>query len=168
MPIAARKLIGADSRSAAASYPAGTVVMPCICLAAPRPGRSTPSPDAFRPERFLDGQPGTYAWIPFGGGVRRCLGASFALLEMRIVVQAVLRNLELRPAVRGATSASCAAPSRCRLSGARASSRPAASQDPSRPGDQRGQEEVERMLRKRRHAPPIGRPAVSPKSRVTI
>ena len=41
-----------------------------------------PDPYAFRPERFLDEQPGTYTWIPFGGGRRRCLGASFALLEM--------------------------------------------------------------------------------------
>jgi cytochrome P450 len=52
-------------------------------------------PYAFRPERFLDQQPGTYTWIPFGGGRRRCLGASFALLEMKIVLGAVLRRCEL-------------------------------------------------------------------------
>ena len=42
-----------------------------------------PDPQAFRPERFLDGAPEPYTWIPFGGGVRRCLGAAFATLEMR-------------------------------------------------------------------------------------
>jgi cytochrome P450 len=50
-----------------------------------------PDPYAFRPERFLDSPPGTYSWIPFGGGRRRCLGASFAMLEMKIVLPAVLR-----------------------------------------------------------------------------
>jgi cytochrome P450 len=53
-------------------------------------------PYAFRPERFLDEAPGTYTWIPFGGGRRRCLGASFAQLEMGIVLPAVLRAYELR------------------------------------------------------------------------
>jgi cytochrome P450 len=57
-----------------------------------------PDPYAFRPERFLDSQPGTYTWIPFGGGRRRCLGASFALLEMKIVLRAVLERSELSPA----------------------------------------------------------------------
>jgi cytochrome P450 len=57
-----------------------------------------PDPYAFRPERFLDQAPGTYTWIPFGGGRRRCLGASFALLEMKIVLRAVLRRCELEPA----------------------------------------------------------------------
>ena len=51
-----------------------------------------PDPYAFRPERFLEEQPGTYTWIPFGGGRRRCLGASFALLEMKVVLRAVLRR----------------------------------------------------------------------------
>ena len=46
-----------------------------------------PEPDRFRPERFLEQPAGTYTWIPFGGGVRRCLGASFALFEMKTVLQ---------------------------------------------------------------------------------
>jgi len=58
-----------------------------------------PDPYAFRPERFLGQQPGTYTWIPFGGGRRRCLGASFAQLEMKIVLRAVLAQHELGPAM---------------------------------------------------------------------
>jgi cytochrome P450 len=49
-----------------------------------------PDPYAFRPDRFLEDAPGTYTWIPFGGGRRRCIGASFATLEMKIVLRAVL------------------------------------------------------------------------------
>jgi cytochrome P450 len=53
-------------------------------------------PYAFRPERFLDEGPGTYSWIPFGGGRRRCLGASFAMVEMKLVLRTVLAGCELR------------------------------------------------------------------------
>ena len=56
-----------------------------------------PDPHAFAPERFLGTAPGTYTWTPFGGGRRRCLGASFALLEMKLVMRAVLTRLTLRP-----------------------------------------------------------------------
>jgi cytochrome P450 len=65
-----------------------------------------PEPHAFRPERFLEKAggraPNTYTWIPFGGGRRRCLGASFALLEMKLVLRIVLERCELRPAGEGA------------------------------------------------------------------
>lgn len=69
--------------------PAGKHIAPSIFLLHRRPDLY-PDPLAFRPERFLDRKPGTYEWIPFGGGVRRCLGASFALLEMRVVLEEVL------------------------------------------------------------------------------
>jgi cytochrome P450 len=60
-----------------------------------------PEPYAFRPERFLGRKPGTYTWIPFGGGRRRCLGASFAILEMKAVLRAVFEAADLEPAPNG-------------------------------------------------------------------
>jgi cytochrome P450 len=55
------------------------------------------APFEFRPERFVDSAPGTYTWIPFGGGRRRCLGASFAVQEMKIVLRALLSRFRLAP-----------------------------------------------------------------------
>jgi cytochrome P450 len=55
-----------------------------------------PEPFEFRPERFLEGAPDSYTWIPFGGGVRRCIGAAFAQLEMKVVIATILRHAELR------------------------------------------------------------------------
>jgi cytochrome P450 len=55
-----------------------------------------PAPDAFRPERFLEGAPEPYTWVPFGGGVRRCIGAAFAQLEMKIVISTMLARAQLR------------------------------------------------------------------------
>ena len=69
---------------------------PCIYLTHRRPDLWA-DPTAFRPERFLDGAPEPYAFIPFGGGTRRCLGAAFATLEMREVLRAVARALRAAP-----------------------------------------------------------------------
>jgi cytochrome P450 family 135 len=77
--------------------PAGVNLAPCIYLVHRRPD-VYPEPHAFRPERFIEQPAGTYTWIPFGGGVRRCLGASFALLEMRVVLRELVSRLELRAA----------------------------------------------------------------------
>jgi cytochrome P450 family 135 len=74
-------------------------VAPCIYLAHRR-ADVWEDPTAFRPERFLDGAPEPYTFIPFGGGVRRCVGAAFASLEMKEVLRAVAHRFELRPAGR--------------------------------------------------------------------
>ncbi|HET8639189.1 MAG TPA: cytochrome P450 [Solirubrobacterales bacterium] len=96
VPLAGRRLakpIVADGYE----LPAGTDVSPAIWLTHTR-ADLYPEPFAFRPERFLDESPETYAWIPFGGGVRRCLGASFAEFEMRIMLREVLTRCELHKA----------------------------------------------------------------------
>jgi cytochrome P450 len=54
-----------------------------------------PDPFAYRPERWLDHSPGTYEWLPFGGGTRRCLGAALAMAEQRVVLEAMVRRLDL-------------------------------------------------------------------------
>jgi cytochrome P450 len=54
-------------------------------------------PERFRPERFLDKLPDTYSWIPFGGGIRRCIGATFAHMEMDVVLRVLLERVELLP-----------------------------------------------------------------------
>jgi cytochrome P450 family 135 len=77
--------------------PAGVTVVPAIHLVHRRPDLY-PEPAAFRPERFLGRKPGTYEWLPFGGGMRRCLGASFAQFEMAVVVRRILAQAELAPA----------------------------------------------------------------------
>jgi len=64
-----------------------------------------PDPRSFRPERFLEQRPGTYTWIPFGGGIHRCIGAGFALTEARLVRRTILRHLTFA-AARGRGEAS--------------------------------------------------------------
>ncbi|HEY2763097.1 MAG TPA: cytochrome P450 [Pseudonocardiaceae bacterium] len=76
--------------------PAGTMVAPAINLVH-HYGRYYPEPDEFRPERFLGTRTDTGVWLPFGGGIRRCLGATFAQVEMRTVLREVLRQVELAP-----------------------------------------------------------------------
>ena len=76
--------------------PAGVTVTPSIYLVHRRPD-VYPEPERFLPERFIDNPPGTYTWIPFGGGVRRCLGGAFAQFEMRVVLAELVRRLRLEP-----------------------------------------------------------------------
>ena len=77
--------------------PAGLTVVPSIHLIHRDP-TIYPEPESFRPERFLETPPGTYTWIPFGGGVRRCLGAAFAQQEMAIVLRELVSRRTIRPA----------------------------------------------------------------------
>jgi cytochrome P450 len=74
--------------------PAGTYLMAAIAALHYREDLFS-QPQQFRPERFLEGKADNYAWIPFGGGVRRCIGASFAEYEMRVVLRAILERAEL-------------------------------------------------------------------------
>jgi cytochrome P450 family 135 len=75
--------------------PAGTTVTPCIYLAHRR-SEVYPDPLTFRPERFLERPPDTYTWIPFGGGMRRCVAAGFATLEMKLVISTILTRARVR------------------------------------------------------------------------
>jgi cytochrome P450 family 135 len=96
VPLAGRRL-SVDLETENLHLPAGTDVTPAIWLTHTR-AESYPEPFAFRPERFLDDPPDTYAWIPFGGGIRRCIGAAFAEFEMRIALREVLTRCELHKA----------------------------------------------------------------------
>jgi cytochrome P450 len=93
LPNAAPRLTKEPVEIGGFRYPEGVCLVPNAYLIHHDP-EIYPDPYAFRPERFLDESPGTYTWIPFGGGRRRCLGASFALLEMKIVLRAVLARTE--------------------------------------------------------------------------
>jgi cytochrome P450 len=76
--------------------PPGVEINPSIAVIHRRPDRY-PQPGEFRPERFLGPDPpDTYTWLPFGGGVRRCIGASFATFEMKVVIRRVLERAQLR------------------------------------------------------------------------
>jgi cytochrome P450 len=77
--------------------PAGASVTPSIHLIHRNP-EIYPEPERFRPERFLETPPGTYTWIPFGGGVRRCLGAAFAQFEMAVVLRELVKRHRIQPA----------------------------------------------------------------------
>lgn len=93
IPVAARKL-RTPLELGGYTLPEGWVVMACIHLLHREPA-VYPSPEEFRPERFLDDPPPKHAWLPFGGGVRRCLGANLAQLEMRVVLRTVMPRVRL-------------------------------------------------------------------------
>jgi cytochrome P450 family 135 len=96
VPLAGRRL-STELVSDGLNLPPGTDVTPAIWLTHTR-ADVYPEPFAFKPERFLEDGPDTYAWIPFGGGVRRCLGASFAEFEMRVVLREILTRCDLHKA----------------------------------------------------------------------
>jgi hypothetical protein len=97
LPNAEPRLVKQPVQIGGVEYPAGVVLMASAHLIHHDPS-IYPEPYAFRPERFLDAAPGSYTWIPFGGGRRRCLGASFALQEMKIVLRAVVGRFALSAA----------------------------------------------------------------------
>jgi cytochrome P450 len=76
--------------------PPGVKVYPAIALVHHRPDLY-PEPHAFRPERFLDGETESYSWLPFGGGIRRCIGAALAQTEMTEVLGVIAERVDLEP-----------------------------------------------------------------------
>jgi cytochrome P450 len=98
IPAVGRVVRGRPFRLGGYEIPVGMEINPSIRVMHRR-ADLYPEPERFRPERFLGPEvPDTYTWIPFGGGTRRCLGASFALTEMRVVMRRVLERCALRPA----------------------------------------------------------------------
>jgi cytochrome P450 len=96
IPAVGRKL-AAPMEIAGWELPAGTLVVPALSVTHRLPA-FYPDPTAFRPERFLDKKPDPYAWFPFGGGIRRCLGMAFALYELKVVLSTVVSRARLRRA----------------------------------------------------------------------
>lgn len=97
VPFTGRKL-RRDAELGGYELPDGTVILVGIYLTHTRPDVFE-DPFAFKPERFLgDDAPETYSWVPFGGGTRRCIGAAFAQLEMRIAIETIMRSTRLRAA----------------------------------------------------------------------
>ena len=94
IPIIGRR-VAVPWRLGAYAVPAGTPVTMSILLLHHRDDLY-PQPFAFKPERWLSRKPGTYEWIPFGGGIRRCLGAALAMAEQRVVLEAIVRRLDLQ------------------------------------------------------------------------
>jgi cytochrome P450 len=94
VPIVVR-MLQREMQVGAYTLPPGTRVVPSIYLTNRNP-RVYEEPEQFRPERFLDNPPETFSWIPFGGGIRRCIGAAFAQLEMGLILRTVLSELEPR------------------------------------------------------------------------
>ncbi len=98
IPVVSRELQGVV-RLRDVTLPPGVFATPCAYLAQRRPD-VFPDPDRFRPERFLEGRFSPYTYFPFGGGVRRCIGMSFALLEMQVVLGLLLRGFAFTPVAR--------------------------------------------------------------------
>ncbi len=86
----------APMKIAGRDLPKGVVLAPCIYLTHRR-ADLWPDPEKFAPTRFLDARPNPYAFFPFGGGTRRCLGAAFATYQMKVVLSELLRSVELAP-----------------------------------------------------------------------
>jgi cytochrome P450 len=105
LPLSAPRLVVAPIEVGGVRYEPGVCLVPNAYLIHHDPS-IYPEPYAFRPERFLDQSPGTYTWIPFGGGRRRCLGAAFATAEMKVVLRAVLERARPRAAGDGRLEAS--------------------------------------------------------------
>ena len=97
LPNAEPRLVKQPIEIGGITYPPGVVLIANAYLVHHDPA-IYPDPYAFSPERFVGQAPGTYTWIAFGGGRRRCLGASFALQEMKLVLREVLTHCELAPA----------------------------------------------------------------------
>jgi hypothetical protein len=97
LPNAAPRLVKQPLEVGGWEYGPGACLVPATYLIHHDP-EIYRDPYAFRPERFLDEPPGAYTWTPFGGGRRRCLGASFAMTEMKVVLRSVLGGCELGPA----------------------------------------------------------------------
>ncbi len=95
IPNAGREL-QASVTIAGRELPAGAVLAPCIYLTHRRPDL-WPDPRKFNPDRFLTGKVDPYAFFPFGGGIRRCIGAAFATYQMKIVLAEILARVELKP-----------------------------------------------------------------------
>jgi cytochrome P450 len=97
IPNAEPRLVKKPIEIGGVTYPPGVVLFASAYLVQHDP-EIYPDPYAFRPDRFLHQTPGTYTWIPFGGGRRRCLGAAFALLEMKLALRALLTRCTVVPA----------------------------------------------------------------------
>ena len=96
LPIVGR-VVKQDFQLDGYTIPEGETLGPCIWLTHRNP-EVYPDPYAFKPERFLDKGPETYSWLPFGGGTRRCVGASFAQLEMTVVMKTIASMVDMEPA----------------------------------------------------------------------
>jgi hypothetical protein len=135
-----RPVLSATPRQAVAPYtvgdwtlPAGTHVTPCPYLAHRR-AEHWPEPTAFRPERFLDGAPEPFSWLPFGGGTRRCAGAAFATMELKAVLGEVVAAVDLRPDRRRASVCAAAVSPSCPRGAVASSRRRAPVRNGARPG----------------------------------